>query len=58
MAKKRCRGCRQELPATAFKEKYDGTRTITYLKYLAHRRRTQQTYRQTHKEQIAKSKRK
>ena len=58
MAKKQCRLCRQVLPATAFQGKQDGTRTLTCRKCLAKQRRYQETYRPTHKEQLAKSKRK
>ena len=58
MAKPRCRVCRQVLPAVAFKEKHDGTRTLTCVQCLAEQRLYQQTYRHTHKEQIAKSKQK
>lgn len=58
MTKKPCRLCRQMLPTTAFREKPDGTRTLTCVKCLAERRLYQQAYRHTHKEQIAQSKQK
>jgi hypothetical protein len=38
MAKQPCRICRQALPAVAFKEKRDGTRTLTCMQYLAEQR--------------------
>jgi len=61
MAKKPCRLCRQALPATAFKEKQDGTRTLACVKCLAARRPYEQAYqrgyRQTHHEQSAEYKR-
>jgi hypothetical protein len=42
MAKKPCRVCHQVLPATAFQEKHNGTRTLTCVPYLAEQRPYQQ----------------
>jgi hypothetical protein len=58
MAKKPCRVCRQVLSAMAFKEKHDGTRTLTCVPCLTEQRLYQHAYRHTHKDPIAKSKHK
>jgi hypothetical protein len=61
MAEQQCRVCRQVLPAAAFKEKHNGTRTLTcracLAKHRPYQQPYQQTYRHTHHDHIAESKR-
>ena len=56
MAKKTpCRVCRQVLPATAFKKKQNGTRTLACVKCLAVQRLSQQAYQSGYRHTIKRN---